>query len=373
MPQEDIDFVVYQTATGIRVNSMGRVLRQAHIKTVSNGGMSDLTGIVDRSIRLAYADLLFGTEIRAVDNQGVFYRGRADQQAGQLTQTSENIQMTWLNTSAEDQNTDPITVTNGTSIEAAFGQVFNSTWTPLIGSNTRFVTTGNGVHADTVFTDKHPRDIANELSKLGGSSNRPLIWGVWPDGPSFAYQAQLAFRPITPTYQIDIRNFGGQIGYDATAYFNRQRVRYANGVSLSTQNNFPAQSAPPVGVGYIRDGDVIQASNITSSLDADAIGLTALTLGVQQRITSRGGLISIPWAIRDTQGQIVPLWRVRAGTNLAINGVQPVNTNYSLSRNMLYIVSTDYDVDKQTLTLTFENYKQTIQGITTLLLLSQGL
>ncbi len=91
--------------------------------------------------------------------------------------------------------------------------------------------------------------------------------------------------------------------------------------------------------------------------------MSCMAGGRRKWIGSRGGTIAMPTAVRDMEGQIVPLWRVRAGTMLAINGITPVNGTYTTDRNMLFITGTEFDVDTGVLTLMFESFRDTLQGV----------
>lgn len=348
---------------GVAINDLQDEAEGLTFSTVAPGGCLDARFLVKRPVRLSYPDLRYHNDLRISDNQGVFWRGRIEKWRGVLQEQDEYIEVTALQVTADDLTYDTHTFASGTSIETCVGTVRTDLMTKVTTDS--LVATGRNLSADLTVTDKRAREALNRLCEFGDSNDAQLLWYVWPDGAANAYQLTLEAQPSTPAYFCGLADFRGTLGYDGASYANRQRVRYNAGASTTTVNDTTAQGAGPAGVNNIREGLLITRNDVTNATDAGRIGTVALNARKQLRVTAESGQIAAPWAVQDANRQQVPLWRVRAGGILALEGVLQSGQagTYSFDRNMLFIVKTEYAVDTGILTLTFENFDTLLEGV----------
>lgn len=329
------------------------------------GGCVSCRFTVKRKVLLTYPDLQYATDLMLTDAQGVFWRGKIEKFRPQLGQRSESIEVEAVQVNLTRRLIQTITITATTTVESAFATVL-SAYMPKVTTSSLAVT-GRALAADLTLTKVRAANVFARLCELGDSSNNMLGFGVWPDGAAGAYQLVLASRPTTPDYRMDASNLTGTFGFDGATYANRQQIEYSGGAFV-TVDDATAQGVLPGGVNEIIDGPLISRTDLTSSTDATAVATTALQLRKQLKVTAESGDVSNPWGIVTVgTSTVLPvaLWRVRAGKTLAVDGILPggLTGTYTLARNLQWIVGTSYSFRNRVLTLTFEDYTTTQEGV----------
>lgn len=359
MPQIPRFEIAIADRSGNAVGLLGAEAEGLTTSTIMPGGLLSARFRVKRTVKLDYPDLQYLYDARISDSEGVFWRGRLDRWRGVFEPRSEYIEITAVQANADDQIYDTKTFTSGTAIETCVSTVLSDLMPKVTTSS--LAATSRTLNANLTVTAKRAREVLALLASFGNSSNAALQWGVWPDGANAAYQLVLEARPTTPAYFVDLADINLTLGFDGAAYANKQRVLYNSGASWASATD----SAAVTTMGLTREAPVIEAPDVTDATDAGRIASTAVALKAVLRVTAETGTISNPWAVLDANRMPVALHRVRAGKVLGISGILPSGQGgaYSFDRNALYIAGTEYDAESHTLTLTFEGFGTTLEGM----------
>lgn len=334
------------------------------LSTTSPGGCFECRFRLKRRARLQYFDIGYPYEVWVSDNVGVFWRGRMERVRRVFHDFQEYIEIIALgggvNTDDQVIVGDTTSATAGTAVETIVGTLI-STYVPKV-PNTSLVVTGRNLTASITIDGKRTRQAINDIIRLGTSANAPLLWHVWPDGSNNAYVFELVARPTTAGYTVDLNNVDLSFGFDGSAYANRVRISYTL-AGVKTWRMVEDSAAQTL-VNLIRE-TAIEAPEFVNATDADNAANTVLTQTKKLIAVAEDGSITSPFAILDSNAQVVPLHRVRAGKLLVIQG--PESGAGTLGTidwgNSVLIVRTEYNNDSGTLTLTFESFKTTLEGL----------
>ena len=342
-------------------NFLGSQAEGLILRTVAPGGCWDLEFSLQRKATLNYPDIDYPFDVRLYDNQGVFHRTRMERRTDELGDNAEQIQIRAINTIADYQGYASKVFALGTAIETAVSTVRTDLMPKVTAES--LVATGRTLTAAYTIKAKKARAVLQALCDLGTSADVLLYWYVWPDGAADAYQLLLEAKPATAGYFVDIRNIRGRFGWDGEQYANKVTVIYNAGASNVSVQDTALQGTGPTGTNDIRE-KFLEVPDLANSTDATNLGNSALLVYKLLRGMPENAIISAPWAITDTNRQLVPLWRVRAGKRIAIRGLQPLRLGtVTDGRNTPFITQTEYNADTGVLSLHFENIEATLEGM----------
>lgn len=338
---------------------------QAEWGTVAPGGCLRLTYKLKRDITRPYPDYGYAFDVRLFDGDGIFWRGRMEDFRFTRQGTTEYIEISVLGgaVNSDDQFYTSKILASGTTLQAAYSTV-RADLMPLISAES-LETTGRSLAADLDVSGLRARDVLKLLRDYGNSSDNDLWWDVYPRASDGAYILNMYSRPTTIAYRFDIdyADSIAAVGLFGNYFADRIRVFYNAGASNLSVQNTTLQGAPPLGYSTVREARVI-LPNVTSATDATNVGNTILKRATAFRIASQDIEISHAFAVRGSVFQRVPLWRVRAGNLVYLEGMMPSGVpGVTDWRNTVLITETHYSSDSGRLRLSFEKADAQIEGI----------
>lgn len=220
----------------------------------------------------------------------------------------------------------------------------------------------------------------NEIASLGSNigvgstSADQIFWHVYskdalnPGAGSTEAIFEAVYRSQLGTYQIamaecDDTEFSWPLKYVA----NRVHVQWEDNIGnggIATAVDPTSKSSYPNGIGMWRDHFIDGTSHVSTQYEAYMIAQSVLQRVKALRAVGHRITVKYPVMLTGLDGQPCPLWRVLAGRNLTITGLNTDDALINSTGNTFWIRETEWDEYNRTLTLITEEVESiaTIMG-----------
>jgi hypothetical protein len=353
--------ILVTNPAGADLGDLGLDAEGVQFSTRSNGGCDMLTFKLPQRYDLVplWAGLNYRVNVK--DSRSLFWSGRMEDFKAQSTPSGEywNITAYGYGVNGDDQAYASQDVSN-TETSVIISDAITAL-APQIGA-TSITASGYTLSAATAITLKSLKAAAvwNWAARIGNSAQADMIWEVYPDADG-TIRFTLKVRPTTVGYFLRASEFRGKdFGFVGRNVCNRVVVRYNAGANFVTREDTALQTL----WGLIRSKEITY-DELTQAVDANQLGDTVLAKYKVLRM-SANKLEAVDPFIIDANGQQEDPWRVRAGMLYQFEDVSPyqaAQTSLTFSNSFLG-VATNYDEDRQTLTLTPESFEQEVTAAT---------
>jgi hypothetical protein len=338
-------------------------LEELHFTTLAPGGYGQLMATLRLpNARIPRPELSLFSLVAVADGDVAIWLGEITDPEQTLDTSGEYVRITALGL-GNGLRDDPLSVaySNQTAQAIVADQLSRrANYLPTISQDTSQIFPDAPVATYApVYDARNMEEVVADVATLAtGSAGVPYSWGVWahatqrnstgfPLGQLVVHQ-----QDTTTTAYIAALGTGEVIGYrvipTAERAYNVVEIGYANGNSgyghaIWTDPRLAANgsqnTAPFRRRKYTRDLSHITTINATQAL------AIATTYGEQFRNGQNKVQVTLG-QVRDSMGNRLPLWRVRADQNLlvpdlAIRGTQ-IPTSATPGVNQFYIVQTTY-------------------------------
>jgi hypothetical protein len=361
------------------VTNYGDQIEQLRFTTLAAGGFGNLSGRLKvRDASLVPAELRAFSRVLATDGSAVAFAGRWDAPAITLGDPSEgdvfDLQAMGGAHSLDD-DPDDYSYSGQTALQIISNQISARSAYIAIDTDTSAILPTNP--ADTYNEAFAGKSFAEVLNTVLGKAASIFDWQVWDhpthrDANGFpTWQLNVGLRDTTTVdYTAQIEDLSvGSGSTDIEHTYNAVELIYRDATTLvptkllvkdSRLNANKSQGNAPYPFRKFR----IDKSNLTLS-SAQASSLANLQLTQFQNGWGRHAFRVT--SVRDANGNLIPLWQVRAGNNVfapayALAG-NTLPTTPVPGVNLFFIVETEYDEssDPPTLTISTDNYVDSVQ------------
>lgn len=335
------------------------------ISTQEPGGCLECSFRFHISIRTVPYFLGANYDLRVIDHEGCFWRGRLERVDAVRTQNAEwwDITAVGYGAALSDQH---LPSTNLQNTVTTTGITDTLTYAAAILSQVTHSIEASGVTLTNTAAITRawdtPAERINFLKRFGYSDNSQMLAHIYPHEQSAWPQLTVKKRSTTAEYTMYLADATGRFGFDFANYANRVDVVYNNGASNTTRNDTAGQGISPDGVNIIKS-QLVSIPEITNATDAAAAGDAVLAHAKRLRMDARELRVSGRPIILDANGQSVGPWRVRAGKVLQLLDLVPAGLSNIEWNNSMLITRTVWDDTSQVLSITPENAESGIDAL----------
>jgi hypothetical protein len=364
----DFSWLVYDNqATPVLRGEISRQITEARWENVSPGGCGDCTFKFHRPVSFTPNELSplgFNYDLRINDGERTFWRGRIEKVRAHRGPSGQ-----YYNVTARGYGvalSDKIDATRNVSNKLA-STIVSEAITNL----------GQQIDGTSITATNYTLSAATAINLEFMNANQQIFWASKISNTGFDQQLfsvypningdRIAFfraRPTVPDLEANFSDFIDlESGFDGEFAANRVDLSYISGSSVQV-NSTALQGAGPSGWGIIKSLPQFM-QELTQSVDGTQAANTALAISSILKLVASSLRCQSNTVFRDSNGQRVPLHRIRAGQLLKLNGIITSigsGTNLTFSNSAL-IIKTTYDEDAQSLTIVPESFENRLESL----------
>lgn len=353
--------IVVTDAAGAYRGEIGKIASQLRLGTTLPGGCGDCSFRIYEPIQVVPTYIGFNYDVRVLDAGRIFWSGRMDDFRAHRGSDGEywTIIARGYGLNLDDEIYSSTTITNGATDQVIADAITNLSTSQIDATSISATSVNLGQAPEGAITLKlyKATTLINFAKSFGNSSDSPMIWYIYPDDDGtvrFTFKP----RPTSPELYMYRADFDTvDFGLTGRQLANSVYVLYNGGNNSVEVEDTDLQGSPPTGWGIKRSAFLV-VPEILKDTEAQQAGQTVLNYVKTARLSASNMIMNRTMRIYDSDGARINPWMVRAGQLVKIVDVDTdeSSTTGLAFNNIFLIAATDWDEERQSLSITPESY-----------------